>query len=150
MSIRENFSITISLPVKGLRWSRCYDPFFHSVWAGLPCCLSKGFLKQDFLDVYLTMFSDSVISEIQKLWGSAFSLKYSKFNLNFKNATKNREKVVCFWDNSIWIGIVKLSLLRTGHFSSRANVLTSNPKIWHVNKRGFFEHNFHLSGHWVW
>ena len=28
----------------------------------------KGPLKRDFLDNYLTTFSESVISEIQKLW----------------------------------------------------------------------------------
>ena len=38
--------------------------------------------------------------------------------------------------------MVKLSLLRTGFFSSIANVLTSSPKIWNVNKREFSEHNF--------
>ena len=33
---------------------------------------------------------------------------------------------------------VKLSLLGTGYFSSAADVLTSSPKIWHVNNRDFF------------
>ena len=32
---------------------------------------------------------------------------------------------------------LKLSLLGTGYFSWAANVLTSSPKIWHVNKRDF-------------
>ena len=36
----------------------------------------------------------------------------------------------------------KWFLLRRGYFSLAANVLTSSPKIWHVNKRDFFEHNF--------
>ena len=57
----------------------------------------------------------------------------------FKNAAKNWEIDFSFLDNYIWIGIVKLSLLRTGYFSSAANVLTSSPKIWHVNKRDFFQ-----------
>ena len=63
-----------------------------------------------------------VISEIQKLWGWSFFSKYSKFNLDFKNAGKNWEKKCFFWDNCIWIGIIKLSLLRTRYFSSVANV----------------------------
>ena len=46
--------------------------------------------------------------------------KYLKFNLDFKNARRNWEKVYFFWDNCIWIGIVKLCLLRTGYFSSAA------------------------------
>ena len=37
------------------------------------------------------------------------------------------------------IGIVKLSLLRTGYLSSPANVLTRSPKIRCVNKRVFLQ-----------
>ena len=33
--------------------------------------------------------------------------------------------------------IVKFSLVRTGYLLSAANVLTSSPKIWHVNQRIF-------------
>ena len=47
------------------------------------------------------------------------------------------ENVFCFWDNYIWIGIVKLPLLRTGYFSLAGNVLTSSRKVLHVNKRDF-------------
>ena len=130
-------------------WLRCYDACFNSAWARLPCCLSEGPLKRAFLDIYLTTFSESVISEIQKLWGSYFFSKYSKFDLNSRNAGKIWEKVFCFWDNCIWIGIVKLSLLRTGYFSSAANVLTSSPKICHVNQRNFFEQNFLSSDQWI-
>ena len=48
-----------------------------------------GPLKQDLLDIYLTTFSESVISELQKLLGSSFFSKWLKFNLDFKNAAKN-------------------------------------------------------------
>ena len=92
------------------------DADFNSAWARLRCCLSKGPLKRDFLDIYLTTLSKSVISEIQKFGGSIFFSKYSKFNLNFKNAAKTWETFFCFWDNCIWLGVVKFSLLRTGHF----------------------------------
>ena len=74
-----------------------------------------------------------------------FFWKYLKFNLVFKNAARNWEKVFCFWDNCIWICLVKLSLLRTGCFPPAANVLTSSPKIWHVNKTDFFQLNCHGS-----
>ena len=50
-----------------------------------------------------------VTSKIQNLWGSPFDSKSVTFNLYFKNAGKNSEKVFCFWDNCLWIGIVKLS-----------------------------------------
>ena len=66
-----------------------------------------------------------------------FVSKCSRFNLYFKNAAKNSEKVFCFWNNCIWTGIVKFSLLRKGYLSSPVKVLTSSPKIWHVNKRDF-------------
>ena len=67
---------------------------------------------------------------------------FPKFNLDFKNAAQNWEKVFCFWGNCIRIDIVKVSLLRTGYLKSASNVLTSSPKIWHVNKRDFFRLNW--------
>ena len=97
-----------------------------------------------------SMFCESVTSKMQNLWGSFLVSKILKFNLDFKNAAKNWEKVVCFWDNWIWIGMLKSSLLRTGPFSLVANVLTSSPKIWHVNKGDFLEHNFVASDQWIW
>ena len=128
-------------------WQRRYDADYNSFWARLTYSLSKGLLKQDFLDIYLTTFSESVISEIQKLWRLSF---HAKFNIRFKNAAKNSENFFCFSDNCIWIGIVRLSLLRKGYFSSTANVLTSSPKIWHVNKRDVFQLNWLRSNQWIW
>ena len=116
----------------------------------MPCCLYKGPLKRDFLNIYLTRFLESVNLEIQKLWGSFSFSKCLKFKLDLKNASKNWEKVFSFWDNCIWIDIVKLSLLRTGYFSLAANVLTSSTKIWHVNKRDFFQLNWIGSDKWIW
>ena len=127
----------------------CTDADLKSASARLQCCLSKGPLKDDFLDIYVTTFSESVISEIQNLWGSYFVSKYLKFNLNFKNAAKNSEKVFCFWDNCIWNGIVKLSLLRRGYFSPVGNVLNSGPKIWDVNNGNFFQLNWLESDQWI-
>ena len=131
-------------------WSRCCDADFNSVGARLPCCLSKGSLKRVFLDIYLTAFSEFVPSEIQNLWESSFSSKYLKFIGNFKTPEKNSEKVFFFWCNCIWIGIINLALVRTGYFSSAANVLTSSPKIWHVIKRDVFQLNWLGSDQWIW
>ena len=94
--------------------------------------------KTGFLDIYLTTFSEYVISKIQHLWGSSFWSKCSTFKLDFKNPPKNSKTDFCFCDNCIWIGIVKLSLLTTGYFLWAANVLKSSPKIWHINNRHFF------------
>ena len=37
-------------------WWRCCREDCNSVCAHLPCCLSKGAMKQDFLDLHLTTF----------------------------------------------------------------------------------------------
>ena len=65
--------------------ARCCDSCFSSAYPRLPCCLSKGPLKRAFLHIYLTTFSESAVSERQKLWGSPFVSKCSKLNLDFKN-----------------------------------------------------------------
>ena len=111
---------------------------------------SSETLKRDFLDFHLITFSDSVISKIQNLWGSSFFSESLKFNANFKSGAENREKDFCFRDYCIWMCIVKLSLWRTRYFSSAADVLTSSTKIWHVNKRGFFQLNFLVNDQWIW
>ena len=79
-----------------------------------------------------------------------FFTKCSKLNLDFKNLAKNAENFFFFWDNCIWIAIVKLSLLRTGYISSDAHVLRSSPKIFHFNKKDFFQLNSPSSDHWIW
>ena len=128
---------------------RFTDSDFNSASACLTCCLSKDILKQDFLDIYLTTFWESVISDIQNLWGSSFFKKYLKFNLNLKLQQKAEKKFFCFWDNCILIGIINLSLLRTGYFSSAANMLTRSQKIWDVNKRDVFQLNWLGSDQWI-
>ena len=78
-----------------------------------------------------------------------FFFKIFNIEFRFEKVSEKLRKNFCFWDNCICIGIVKLSLLRTGHFSSAANVLTSSPKIFHVNKRDFFQLNWVSSDHWI-
>ena len=76
--------------------------------------------------------------------------KTFKVSGRLQKSSRKLRKTFCFWDNCISIGIVKLSLLRTGYFSSVANVLASSPKIWHVNKKNFFQLNFLGSDRWKW
>ena len=83
------------------------------------------------------VFAESVISEIHQLWGSSFFKKYSKFKLDFKNAEKNSEKVFCFRDTCIWIGCVKLSLLRREYLPSALSVLGNSLEILHITNRDF-------------
>ena len=82
--------------------------------------------------------SSSVISKIQKLWGSSLFSQHSKFKQDFENAAKKREKVFTLWDYCIWIGITKFSLLRTGYLSSGANVLTSSQRFYILIRETFF------------
>ena len=79
-----------------------------------------------------------------------FFFKYLKFQLDFKNAARNSENVFCWLNNCMRIGIVKLSLLRTGCFSSAANVLTSSPNVFHLNKSGFFQRIWLGNDQWTW
>ena len=99
------------------------------LWHVYHVACQKGRLKSYFLDIDLITFSERVISEIENLWGSSFFFEYSKIFIDFKNSAKNSAKFFCFWDNCIWIGIVKLSLLRRGYFSLPANVLRSSHKM---------------------
>ena len=78
---------------------------------------------------------------MQNLCGSSFYSKSLKVLVDCKNAPRNWEKVFCFWDNCIWIGIVKLSLLRRAYMLSAATVWTRSLKTWHVNKRNFSQLN---------
>ena len=52
------------------------------------------------------------------------------------------EKKFFFWGNSIWIGWVKLSVLRREYLSSAVNVLTNRLKILHSTNIGFFQLNY--------
>ena len=89
-----------------LIWSGCFDADFNSAWARWPYCLSKHTLKQDFLDIYLTTFSEFVTSKIKNLSESSFDPKCLKANIDLKNAGKNWEKDLSFRENCIWIAIV--------------------------------------------
>ena len=75
--------------------------------------------------------------------------KYIRLNLDLKDTAKKWEKVFWFGDNCIWICIVNLSLLRTGYFPSEANLLTRSLKIFHVNKRDFFQVNWLGRHQWL-
>ena len=71
-----------------------------------------------------------------------FLKKCSKFNLYFKKTVKNSDKIHSFWGNCIWIGCLKLSLLRREYLSSPANVLRNNLNILYITKRDFLQLNY--------
>ena len=85
-----------------------------------------------------------------KSMGFIICLKILKIYFRFRKCSKKLRKSFFFRDNCIWTGIVKLSLLGTGYFSSAANVLTSSSKMWHVNKRNVLKLNQFASDQWIW
>ena len=94
MLIRETYSNTISFPVTNeydkdavMQISTVFGHSYH---------VACRIVLRNFLGIYVTTFSESVISEKQKLWGSSFCSKRSKFQIDFKNAAKNTEKVSRF------------------------------------------------------
>ena len=109
----------------------------NSAWARLPCCFSKDLLKGDFLEFIWPRFRSLKFRKCKIYAGHLFIQNL----VDWKNAPRNWEKVFCFWDNCIWIGIVKLSLLRRAYMLSAATVWTRSLKTWHVNKRNFSQLN---------
>ena len=67
-----------------------------------------------------------------------FVWKCSKFNADLKDTKKNLEKKFYFWDKSIWIVCIHLSLLLTEYLSLTVNVLGKRLRNFHVSKSDFF------------
>ena len=128
-------------------WLRCFRPDGNSVWAPLLCCLWKGLLNRDFLDIYLIIFFGGPNFRNTSAMRIIFCLEIMKLNVDFSNSKKNWYEVFCFRDNSIWIGCNKLSLLRREYLSSAVNLSTKSLKILHSTKRVFFELNYVNSNH---
>ena len=110
----------------------------NSVWTRLPCWMSKGPLKRDFLDIYrTTFFGVRNFENTSAMRVNVFFWKCSKHNLDCKNAEKYLESIFRFWDNCIWVGFVKLSLLRSECLQQAVNVLTNSPEITFSNSIAF-------------
>ena len=114
---------------------------FKQCLVHLTCCFRKGPMKADFLEIWLTTFFTVRNLGNTSAMKVIFAWKCSKFNLHFKNAEANRENVLSFRDNSIWIGCLILSLLRRKYFSSAVNMLTNIVKTFHVTKREVFSYS---------
>ena len=117
---------------------------FQQCWLPLTFCFTKGFMKRDFLEIWLTTFYVARNFGNTSALRMIFFSKCSKFNIDFKNAETNWENVFCFWDICIWIGCLKLSLLRREYLWSAVNMLTNILKTLHITERSFFKLNcFH-------
>ena len=68
-----------------------------------------------------------------------FISKCSKYYVDFGNLEKNWEDVLSFWENCIWIGCVKHSLLPTEKDLSGVHKLSNSLKNSDTTKTEFFE-----------
>ena len=102
----------------------------------------RALWKRVFQTIIESPFSKCVVSEISRLWGSSVFGKCSEFNVDFRYQEKNWDKVFSFWDNSIWIGCVVLSLICREYLSSAVSVLINSHKIFHSTKGVFFQLNY--------
>ena len=114
---------------------------WNSLSARFPCCLSKGPLKWDFLDTYLTMFFG--VSKFKNTWVDWVTVfwKCSKLNLNLENA--NRIQKIFFVSEKIASENVAINcfLLQREYLLSAVNGLTKSPKVLHITQRDFLNLN---------
>ena len=102
----------------------------------LPCYLSKGALKGDFLDIYLSMFFGVRKFKNTSSMRVILFLEMFKIESKFTKWKKKLENIFRFWDNCIWICCYKLSLLRREYLLSAVNKVT-NSQIFHITQRDF-------------
>ena len=112
--------------------------FWRVVWNG------------DVLDIYLTTFSRVLNLGNTSAIMVIFFPKCLKLNIDFKYVKNRWEPICCFWDSCIWIGWVKLSLLRREYLSSAVNMLINSLTVLHITKRTFFRLNSLHSDQKIW
>ena len=118
---------------------KCCRSDLNSPSARLPCYLSKGPLKQHFLDIYIaTSFG---VCQLKKAMKVILFLKMLKIEWNLKIEKKNCENILCFWDNWIWKSCNTLPLSRKKYLLWAVNGLTNSPKTLHITQRKIFNLN---------
>ena len=76
-----------------------------------------------------THFSDSITSQIFKLWTWSVFWKRAKLCVDFKKILKIEENVCRFWDNGVWTFWGKFCQLSGSYMWSTVNVLTNSTAI---------------------
>ena len=131
-------------------WQRCCRSAFNSFSLRLPCHLSKGPLKRDFLDIYLTTSFGVHNFKNASAMRVIFFLEMFKIESKFRKGKKKLENIFRFWDNCIWKCCYKLPLLRRWCLSSAVNGWRNRAKILHIIQRDFFNRNCLHRDHWIW
>ena len=116
-----------------------FGPVYHVAYG-------KVLWNRIFETFIYSPYTESVISEIHRLWVWSFFRKSWKFIVDLRNKGKNSEKLFSLWDNCIWSGCVNLCLLRRGYLRSGVSVLTKSLKIFHSTNIDFFQLNYVHSG----
>ena len=107
-------------------------------------------MKRILSDIYLsTPFAVRSFKNIQPL-RIIFLKKKFKIWLRFQKWKKQWGIPFPFSHICIWIGCVKLSLIRKEYLSSLVNVLINSPKIFCITKRDFSQLNLTHSDQLVW
>ena len=119
---RDVFQLNLPEINRKLAW-KCCPAGFSSAWDPLTLWLLKGVLKQELSGIQVTHTSESINSEIFKLWMWSFFPKCPKFYLDFKNAIKIVENFNSFEDNCIRTCLWEfLSTLTRIHVTGRQRV----------------------------
>ena len=80
------------------KYDKCDVVDFSTVfWSSLACCLSKGLVKEDFLEICLTAFFGVRHFRNTSAMKVIFFRKCSKLDLDFKNTEINWENFFSFW-----------------------------------------------------
>ena len=138
MSLTETFCKSIAITVTNkygkvaaMQISTMFRRVYHVAFRKIPW-------KWDFLGIDLTRFFG--VRNFGNTSGMRLNFFFricSKFNLHFRNAEKDWEKVFCFRHTFIWIGCVKLSLLKREYLPSTPSVLINSLEILHITNGDF-------------
>ena len=88
-----------------------------------------------FRDLFNHVFRSPQYGKWISCEGHLFFWKCSKFKLHFKNSATNSENSFSLRHNIIWIGYLKLSLLRTEYLSAAVNMLTDILSALYITKQ---------------
>ena len=116
----------------------------NSALAPLPFYFSKGPLKLDFLETYLTTYFGIRQFKSTSAMRVIYFLKMFKIESKLRKCKKKKEKsgyIFGFWENGISKRSNKFPLVRREYMSLAVNGLTKSPKIMHIIKRNFFQLN---------
>ena len=111
----------------------------NCVSARVRCYLSKGPLKRDFLDIYLTTIFGVRKFKNTSAMSIILFLEMLKIESIFRKCEKKWDIIFCFWDICLWKFCKKLPLLRREYLSSAVNGLRKCPKISHITQRDSFD-----------